>query len=132
MKLFTSTTKTQGQRKSDFCFVPEDEIVVFSFICDTDAKSSDPDSGCGCGRSLAGAICQKGTTTFKVVDSPLSANDYIHLYLGAMQDAGLLFEGKRIHIGFRKDARELLRMATLFEVGDVVEVRKNKFQKRKT
>jgi hypothetical protein len=52
MKLLVSTTETQGQRKNDFCFVPEGEILVFAFECDRDRGN--PDGPCGCARSMSG------------------------------------------------------------------------------
>ena len=50
MKLLVATTKTQGQRKNDFCWVPEDEIVQFAFVCDGEKI----DGSCGCRRSMSG------------------------------------------------------------------------------
>jgi hypothetical protein len=33
MRILVSTKKTQGQRKNDFCWVPEGEIVRFGMEC---------------------------------------------------------------------------------------------------
>lgn len=63
MKALFATKKTQGQRKSDFSFAQEGELVYPSWVCDRDARSSNPDNGCGCGRCLSGLVSHKGTTT---------------------------------------------------------------------
>ena len=67
MKMLVSTTQTQGERSNDFCFVPEDEIVMFSLECDHDTG---PDGDCGCIRSMCGIVSKKATTTVKVKDVP--------------------------------------------------------------
>jgi len=64
MKVLVATKETQGQRKNDFCWVPEGEIVKFGFDCDGDAV----DGSCGCRRSLVGIQCSKATTTMKVAE----------------------------------------------------------------
>ncbi len=64
LKLLVSTTETQGKRTSDFCFVPQNEIVIFGVECSTDGNN--PDGGCGCQRSMVGILCGKATTTVKV------------------------------------------------------------------
>lgn len=128
MKILVSTKQTQGARSSDFSFVDEGELLVFPMICESDGEQPDPDVGCGCSRSLAGMINHKMTTTFKVDDRPMTDADYIQLYLGAMQDAG--YYSVTFSDDFTHDARELLKIAGQFEVGDVLEFRKDQFFKR--
>ena len=52
MKVLVSTHETQGERASDFCWVPDGELVGFAFECDTDRD--DIDGGCGCRRAMSG------------------------------------------------------------------------------
>jgi hypothetical protein len=126
MKLLVATTRTQGQRKNDFCFVPEDEIVHFAFECDGEKV----DGGCGCRRSMSGIVCRKATTTMKVADVEISITDL----------KGLLFDyfcsvWKYSPVEALKSAgvegNELLRVAQGFEVGAIVEKRGPFFQQRK-
>jgi hypothetical protein len=66
MKLLVATTKTQGDKKNDFNWLPSDEYVVMGFICDRDTQ--DPEGGCGCGRSFEGIDHLKAATTAEVVE----------------------------------------------------------------
>lgn len=69
MKYLVTTKETQGQRKNDFCFVEEGEVVLIPVDrCDKDRGN--PDGPCGCWRSWVGVTSRKGTTTAKVVDDP--------------------------------------------------------------
>src|SRR5579862_8855950 len=52
MKILTATSRTQGQRNSDFNWCIEGELVHFGLVCAAD--QDDPDGGCGCGRAFAG------------------------------------------------------------------------------
>src|ERR1700674_5071922 len=70
VKVLVSTKQTQGQRKNDFNFVPEDELVAPSVIGSCgDAKADD---SCGCARSLIGIDSFKATTTAEVVERELN------------------------------------------------------------
>lgn len=133
MKILVSTKEKQGQRKNDFCFVPEGEIVVFGSECDGEAV----DGKCGCRRSLVGVKCSTATTTFKVADIPTTEEELVtRLYESAEKGGWLQFykteDGKkRARTLMRKDARELIRVGSFFREGDVVERRGDKLQRRK-
>jgi len=63
MRILTATSRTQGQRASDFHWCIEGEVVTpVRVICDRDRELG-PDGGCGCGRSFAGLSSHKATTT---------------------------------------------------------------------
>ncbi|KNZ68650.1 hypothetical protein Tfer_2741 [Thermincola ferriacetica] len=124
MKILVATTETQGQRKSDFCFVPEGEIVTFGFECDSDKDNID--GGCGCRRSMVGIDCLRATTTCKVADVRLTKRQYIQKIQASLNKSGF----GRI-IDTKKEAEELLRIANCFPVGAVVEKRGSVFQVRK-
>lgn len=144
MKLLVATQATQGQRKSDFSWANEGELVAFGFVCGRDANNPDPDGGCGCGRSLVGLDTRKGTTTFKVEDRPLTETEFVDAYIASMKAAGwgdndydhdATAETCICHACFRKamssDAVEVLRLANTFTVGSVLELRKDTIQVRK-
>ena len=64
MKILVATKEGQGQRKNDFCWAEEGEVVKFPSECDRETV----DGRCGCRRSMSGANSLKGTKTMKVVE----------------------------------------------------------------
>jgi len=64
MKILVATEETQGQRRNDFCWAEEGEIVTYGSECADEAV----DGPCGCRRSLRGLLTRKATTTFLVVE----------------------------------------------------------------
>lgn len=134
MKIFVATKRTQGQRKSDFSFTEEGEAVIYPHTCDRDKKSRNPDSGCGCARSMVGMITHKATTTVEVMEWGISKNQFIRDYLGTLQDAGhhVAVRSKEQRFYHKILAHDLMNNAAQFEVGDVVEYRNGKFSKRKS
>jgi len=95
IKALVATKQTQGQRKNDFCFVPEGEPVFWA--CECDVGSVDDD--CGCHRSLCGVETLKTTTTFKVVEceqavvieeglAMLANGGWLVLYSDALDEEG--------------------------------------------
>ncbi len=123
MKIFVATEETQGRRSNDFCFVPEGEIVTFGFECDADDNI---DGNCGCRRSMVGIKCHKATTTFKVADVRLTKKGYVRMIQTSLNERGF---GQVIDA--KKEAEELLRLASHFPVGAVVEKRGSVFRVRK-
>jgi len=129
--VFTATKKTQGQRTNDFCWVPEGEIVGFAFECDSDKNNID--GGCGCRRSMSGLDCLKATTTFEVTYIPNFGPKALAKYvLESMESGGWLkfLDPDEAQEIAEQDAAELLRMASKFPVGAVVEKRGDVFQQR--
>lgn len=120
-----STRETQGARRSDFSHADEAEVVYFGWVCDRDANNPNPDGGCGCGRSMVGALTSKATTTFKVAEWAGTADQYVHHILGAMQDAGWITgrTDPEAIAEWTENAKEVLRIAGLFPIGTVLEKR---------
>jgi hypothetical protein len=87
MKLLTATREGQGERKGDFCYATEGELVLLGFVCATD--QADPDGGCGCGRAFSGMSSLKATTTALVRDLELSLDDVRLAVEGHYAAAGL-------------------------------------------
>ncbi len=130
MNVFVATEKTQGQRASDFCFVPNGELVTFGMVCDGNDAI---DGGCGCQRSLTGIKCLKGTTTVEVVDFPHMVETDLAEVVKRSYVAGgwgKLTSNEELAEWSREEAKELARLAAEFEVGAIVERRRNKFQTR--
>lgn len=111
MKILVATNQTQGYRPTDICETDEGELLMPSLPCNHIV--------CKCDYSMSGMTSRKATTTFKVVDSPLTNQEFIDRYLAAIQDAGLLSEDVRGK--FIKQAVHLLAVAGTFRVDDVVE-----------
>jgi hypothetical protein len=65
MKVLRATKATQGQRKSDYFFCRDGELVYLAFACDSDTN---PDDGCGCLRGFGGFETHKAGTTAVVVE----------------------------------------------------------------
>jgi len=127
MNIFVSTKETQGYRKNDFCFVPENEPVRFGSIeCDHSA-----DGKCGCKRSLVGAYCRTATTTFKVVNTPMSKRNFVERMLQSSRDGGWPIDtNKELYSAVYDDIQEILKIAEYFNDGDILERRGRKIQTR--
>ena len=87
LKVFVSTTTTQGAVTGDFCFVPAGELVGrYSMVCD----SEQPDgSGCGCGRAFGGFETHMGTTTAMVVQRDITELEWRAQLYKTLCDCGL-------------------------------------------
>lgn len=120
MKLLTATSRTQGQRDSDFTYCVEGELViVVDMICERDRE--DPDGGCGCGRSFAGLNSSKATTTALVADLDFSREDAAEAIRSSLEQSGWLSYFDQADLD--DVIEEALDLAAEFEVGDVVERR---------
>lgn len=128
MKLLTATKLTQGQRKNDFSFVPQGEIVTFSSECDREAI----DGKCGCKRSMVGLESLKSTTTVQVVDLPLTQEQLSNALQKSLQKSGWarIMNQTDIDDLIKQDLTALLEVSNAFTVGTVLERRGLKFQIR--
>jgi hypothetical protein len=130
MKVLVATKETQGQRTSDFCWTNEGELVTFSFTCC--GGKGDIDGGCGCQRDMTGLVTFKGTTTVKVVSKKMTEADLVNSLIryrvkawsASATDPAVIAEAE-------ERAKELIRLANGFKVGDVLEIRGDKIQMRK-
>lgn len=120
MKIIVATSETQGQQPGDFNYVPEGEVVIVS---DCDCLHA----VCECSRSMVGALCGRGTTTMKVIESDLTRYDYLCL----IREANKCYEGLGIDQSvFDAQADALLELATQFPAGAVIERNREVFQQR--
>jgi hypothetical protein len=123
MKTLVATTKTQGTRKNDFCFVPEGEPVTFGCECDRE----DIDGQCGCRRSMVGLTCRKGTTTMLVADTDMDRAAFIAALADSIKASGFGLTAE----DFAPEADEIIRIADYFPVGTVLERRGETFRVRR-
>jgi len=128
MKVFVATKKLQGLRINDFCYTIEGELVKYGFVCDGETV----DGHCGCQRSMVGFQSQKATTTFQVVEMPITEDDFWKKYIASERDAGWVSESTTENDlkTFRAVAKELLKLAKRFPINKVLEKRGNMIQTR--
>jgi hypothetical protein len=125
MKILVATGLTQGSRATDFNFAVEGEIVGRD-----DEHTSDeerPEAECGCQRSLVGVESQCSTTTFQVIESGYTPEEF----------EGIIREARREGVAAGADADNiraeialLLEVASRFPAGAVVERRGDVFEQR--
>lgn len=116
MRILVATSDLQGQRRSDFCWTEEGELVIFPMMCDGNDAI---DGGCGCQRALAGADSRKATTTVKVIDADMSEQEYTKLVFAAYRQSGWSDD----EITQYRLAEELQATAAIYEAGTVLERR---------
>ena len=128
MKVLVSTCESQGKRKNDFCYVPEGELVMLGFECD----GGNVDDDCGCSRSMVGMACGKGTTTMTVVDIPeMTQTKFREELLASLISSGWAEPGDAKGVTWANEvAAELVRIASAFPVGGVIEKRGRTIQVR--
>ncbi|WIX85758.1 hypothetical protein [Amycolatopsis sp. DG1A-15b] len=125
LKYFVSTHRTQGERVNDSNSIPGPEIVDLASL-----SHEDPDSPiCGCARSFVGISSRQTSTTAEVVESDMTAAEYIGRF-----HAGLLALGWKDNVETRNGvidaAVELLLLAAMWPVGTVVERRLHEIRVR--
>lgn len=86
MKVLVASTMGQGARESDFSWTVDGELVVVPFQCNADGD--DFDGGCGCRRAMLGMSSSKATTTFMVVERPITRGEYFDAIHGASERDG--------------------------------------------
>lgn len=126
MKALVSTKETQGMRQTDFNFVDDGELLVFAPQC-TDAN---PDSACGCRRSLLGIFSRRATTTFTVKDVKLTDAqffDILYNYNKEFQNV----DDPTLKTLATKDIKLIRATADQFNCGDVLERRDEYISVRK-
>lgn len=123
MKILTATSRTQGQRDSDFHWCIEGELVHFGLVCAADRE--DPDGGCGCGRAFAGLNSHRATTTAMVRDiDGFTRDDYIEAIRSSLAQQG--WDPSTAE----DEADELIRILSDWPAGAVAERRLNHVQVR--
>jgi len=125
MKVLVVTKETQKQRENDFSWTDEGELVTFASECDGEAV----DGVCGCRRAMSGLTSHKATTTMKVVEQNITAND-LEIALRASYIQAGWGTGKVTVEMAKEDAQELIRLAAAFPIGTVIEKRGSKFKTR--
>lgn len=131
MHVLVATTRTQGQRPSDFCHVPADEPVGFVFECDRDQDRLD--GPCGCRRSMGSLLTDRATTTMRVIDDPVMTPERLTALVRERYVRGgwaELLGDADLNALLAEEVPELCRLAASFPVGAVVEKRGDVFRER--
>jgi hypothetical protein len=128
MKVFVATKETQTEitvmLRRDFSYVPEGELVMPIFAWEY-LNVCDP----GAPRSLGGTKTKRATTTFKVVEQKITGKDLEETFLQSLKDQGFV-SWKMLRYAnneqawrniARSFARAIMRAASKFPAGDVVE-----------
>jgi len=131
MNIFVATKQGQGQRRNDYSHVPDGEWVKFGSTCDRDLR--DPDGGCGCGRGMIGVVTGRATTTFAIVDLPVTRAEYREQMRQSSIREGWdkIIGDAEFEAMIDEDVGELLRIAAMFPVGSVLEKRLDQISLRK-
>jgi hypothetical protein len=124
MRLLTATSRTQGQRASDFNWCIEGELVTPSkLICARDEREG-PDGGCGCGRSFGGLHSGKSVTTALVSDiDGFTREDLALAVRASREDGGWLALTDDPDGWVAEEVAEIMLAAELYPVGTVIEIR---------
>lgn len=128
MKVIIATRETQGQRRSDFAFADEGEIVL-----PAEPHDDEPvDGACGCQRSFDGISSGRATTTAKVADLPLTKEQYCAEILRAYPELETLLKAGWPRDQVLSAALEFLEIAKEFPAGAILERRGEDILERKT
>jgi len=117
MKLLVSTTKTQGDKKNDFNWLPNGEYVAMGMVCDTDL--GDPDGGCGCGRAFEGIDHLKSATTAEVVEADFDRAKWVEMVRLSKTKAGWA-EMDDFDAFYTAAADEMINLVRDLPVGTIV------------
>ena len=127
MKVLVATKETQGNRKNDFCWCDEGELVRHGTECSREKI----DGRCGCRRSLVGMKTSKASTTMKVVERNITqAQLEDELTNSLKRDGWITSLTKNDKLIIKRDAQELSNIANFFPVNSVIERRGKRFKIR--
>jgi hypothetical protein len=128
MKLLTATSRTQGQRDSDFTWCIDGELVTPpTDICGRDLDN--PDGGCGCGRAFIGLNSHKATTTATVRDiDGYTFDDLLTAVCHYRSDSDLDDDEYRRLV--KAETAEIAELAAGYDDGTVLEIRLGEVRER--
>lgn len=128
MRILVATSRTQGQRASDYHWAPDGEpVALYGFEC----GGGSIDDKCGCRRGWSGLGSTRVTTTAEVIESDMSDPDFRSLVMRTLIDAGWADDDPDGRAQADEVADEALRFAQSFPVGTVVERRGNRIAARR-
>ena len=128
MKLLVSTKETQGQRKNDYSWTEDGELLFMGMGLECDGESVD--GRCGCKRGFSGLTTHKATTTAKVVEIDFTKEEILNRLEAHFRDDWQMKPDECVQ--FAKDCLEdALHVTSIFKVGAVVERRGERIQTRK-
>lgn len=125
MKVMVATRRGQGIRDNDYFHGSEGELVRIDIGCATDRDN--PDGRCGCGRGFAGLTSSRAMTTAIIEDRPLSHRQFVD---AVGRSCARDWQMHRGDPAVRELADDLLRFASAFDIGAVLERRGDLLQVR--
>jgi hypothetical protein len=117
VRALIATSRTQGERFSDFTWAEDGELVIPSFACGSGA--GDPDGGCGCLRSWTGLRTRRATTTAEVTEFPGLTADFVREVTASQLRARSTLGGDAAPAL----AARVLALAAGYPAGTVLEIR---------
>lgn len=131
LRVLAATSRTQGQRASDFSYCIPGELVVPCEICEADQRAG-ADGGCGCARAWVGLSSRLATTTAKVKVIPrFSLADLTVAIQASLEHSGMLALEDHPEHAAADLAWRLADLAKAFPKGAVLENRMGKIAARK-
>ena len=115
--VLVATARTQGARDTDFITCSPPELVDITTAC-----AHAPTGRGACWRCLVftGLDTRRVTTTAEVTEREMSIDTYIAAHLASLLHAGLP-DNTKVRRWARESALEMLRIATTFPIGTVVD-----------
>jgi hypothetical protein len=118
MKVLAATTRTQGDRSSDFSYTVDGELVYLGMVCDADERDPDSDDACGCSRAFVGCNSHKATTTAEVVDLELERSDVAIAVGSSLHQGG--WTAQEDAAAVEEIVEEMLEIADSYPLGAVL------------
>ncbi len=113
MHMLVATTETQGDRKGDYCWTVDGELVYLSVDCDC--------PGCGCSRGFAGLASSRATTTCAVTDIHSPPEEIRNAFVESLVRSGWVAAGHPEDPIVDETFSEAAELASAFAPGTVLE-----------
>lgn len=118
LEVLAATSRTQGYRDLDFTGATVGELVDLAPSPNGSTASADL---CRTGLGFLGLDSRRVTTTAEIVERDLTAQQYRSLFHDSLVRAGLPADDAEIRDAAYRSADQLLRVASAWPVGTVVE-----------
>ena len=125
MKVLVSTSQTQGERDSDFCRVPDGELVIITEPCASGTQNID--GSCGCARCVTGLESRRSTTTFQVALVNISKSELVDQFYSHLKSWEKICSKKEVRKLATIRVNITLEIADYFPVGAILERRGDEY-----
>ena len=125
MKVLIATHLTQGERRSDFCFTIDGEILIRAV---EECARETVDGSCGCRRSLVGLDSSRTTTTFRCADiADLTLDQLLDKIAAHLVENGWFETEPAAFVQARFQANQITKIAEKYPEGAIVERRGERY-----